>query len=84
MVYVTGENCSAGDLMPCEIVASEGYDLVAAAGIPPQRFLLALAEQASDVIYDAGIHHVTFQTEKHLTGNGSRLCLNNRCDQEMC
>ena len=43
-----------------------------------------IIEQASEVIYDAGIHHVTFQTEKHLTGNGSRLCLNNRCDQEMC
>jgi len=36
LVYVTGERCSAGDLMPCEIVTSKGYDLVAAA-IGPAR-----------------------------------------------
>ncbi|MEO1059168.1 MAG: uroporphyrinogen-III synthase, partial [Actinomycetota bacterium] len=33
-----------------QLAAALGDDLVAAAGAPPQRFLLALAEQASDVI----------------------------------
>jgi ribosomal protein S12 methylthiotransferase len=31
VVYVTGERLSAGALVPCEIVARSGYDLVAAA-----------------------------------------------------
>ncbi len=30
-VYVTGENLAAGQIVPCEIVTSQGYDLVAAA-----------------------------------------------------
>jgi len=31
VVYVTGENLRAGRIVPCEIVARDGYDLVAAA-----------------------------------------------------
>ena len=31
LVYVTGEGLSAGEIVPCEIVASQGYDLIAAA-----------------------------------------------------
>jgi ribosomal protein S12 methylthiotransferase len=31
LVYVTGENLSAGAIVPCEIVARSGYDLAAAA-----------------------------------------------------
>jgi ribosomal protein S12 methylthiotransferase len=31
VVYVTGERLSTGSLVPCEIVARSGYDLVAAA-----------------------------------------------------
>lgn len=31
VVYVTGERLSAGSIVPCEVVATSGYDLVAAA-----------------------------------------------------
>ena len=31
VVYVTGENLAPGQIVPCEIVASRGYDLIAAA-----------------------------------------------------
>ncbi len=31
VVYVTGENLSPGRIVPCEIVATRGYDLIAAA-----------------------------------------------------
>ncbi|NLS95793.1 MAG: 30S ribosomal protein S12 methylthiotransferase RimO [Planctomycetaceae bacterium] len=38
VIYVTGENLRPGDLVPCEIVAAEGYDLVAVAvGEPKPR-----------------------------------------------
>lgn len=38
VIYVTGENLRPGDLVPCEIVAAEGYDLVAVAvGEPRPR-----------------------------------------------
>ncbi len=37
-VVVTGSALEAGDLVPCEIVAADGYDLVARAGsVPPRR-----------------------------------------------
>ena len=31
VVWVTGENLKAGDMVPCEIVASQGYDLIGVA-----------------------------------------------------
>jgi ribosomal protein S12 methylthiotransferase len=31
VVFVSGEGLSTGDMVPCEIVARNGYDLVAAA-----------------------------------------------------
>ncbi len=31
--YVSGENLSAGQIVPCEIVAARGYDLIAVAGL---------------------------------------------------
>jgi ribosomal protein S12 methylthiotransferase len=37
-VFVQGANLEPGDLVPCEIVAADGYDLVARAGaVPPRR-----------------------------------------------
>lgn len=36
VVYVTGEELQPGDLVPCEIVATEGYDLVAVAVDAPK------------------------------------------------
>ena len=30
--YVSGENLAAGQIVPCEIVAARGYDLIAVAG----------------------------------------------------
>ncbi len=36
--YVQGEGLEPGDLVPCEIIAANGYDLVARAGaVPPRR-----------------------------------------------
>jgi len=35
-VYVTGQELSVGDIVPCELVASRDYDLVAAAVGPPR------------------------------------------------
>ena len=38
VVYVTGENLRPGEIIPCEFVATEGYDLVAVAiGDPKPR-----------------------------------------------
>ncbi|MHB8899809.1 MAG: 30S ribosomal protein S12 methylthiotransferase RimO [Thermoguttaceae bacterium] len=34
VIYVTGENLRPGHMVPCEIVAAEGYDLVAVAAGP--------------------------------------------------
>lgn len=36
-VYIQGEGLEPGDLVPCEIVAAKGYDLVAQAGAVPPR-----------------------------------------------
>jgi len=30
LVFVTGDGLAAGRLVPCEIVAAQGYDLIAA------------------------------------------------------
>lgn len=37
ITYVDGKNLEPGDLVACEIVAAEGYDLVARAGMAPPR-----------------------------------------------
>jgi ribosomal protein S12 methylthiotransferase len=37
VTYVAGKNLEPGDLVSCEIVASEGYDLIARAGSAPPR-----------------------------------------------
>ncbi|HEX8203499.1 MAG TPA: 30S ribosomal protein S12 methylthiotransferase RimO, partial [Isosphaeraceae bacterium] len=38
LTYVSGPGLEPGDLVPCEIVAAEGYDLIArAAATPPRR-----------------------------------------------
>ncbi|MFC1759019.1 30S ribosomal protein S12 methylthiotransferase RimO, partial [Planctomycetota bacterium] len=31
LVFVTGENVKPGDIVNCEVVASQGYDLIAVA-----------------------------------------------------
>jgi ribosomal protein S12 methylthiotransferase len=31
VVYITGENLSTGSIVPCEVVATSNYDLVAVA-----------------------------------------------------
>ncbi len=36
VVYVTGEGLAPGQIVPCEIVAARGYDMVAAAVGPPR------------------------------------------------
>ena len=41
VVYVSGEDLQAGDIVLCEIVATDGYDLVAAAIAEPSRARVA-------------------------------------------
>jgi ribosomal protein S12 methylthiotransferase len=36
LVYVTGEGLAAGNIVPCEIVAAQDYDLIAAPVGPPK------------------------------------------------
>jgi ribosomal protein S12 methylthiotransferase len=36
LVYVSGGNHSPGQIVPCEIVTSQGYDLIAAAAGEPR------------------------------------------------
>ncbi len=51
VVYVTGENLQPGEIVPCEVVATEGYDLVAVAvGAAKQRTRLQTTDSKDGLL----------------------------------